>query len=80
MENPMSAYEFMASPRIRDSTIDPAGISAALGIEPQHTCGAGEPRSDAGDAELGGARHDSHWMGRLMDEPRVSSNGFRRNA
>ena len=71
----MSAYEFTVSLRIRHPTIDPATISAALGIEPLHTWRAGEPRCDQAGAELGGAHHDSYWMGRLMDEPQASSNG-----
>lgn len=71
----MSAYEFTASLRIRHPAIDPAKISAALGIEPQHTWRAGEPRCDAAGAELGGAHHDSYRMGWLMDEPQRSSNG-----
>jgi hypothetical protein len=69
----MSEYEFTVSLRIRHPTIDPATISATLGIEPQHTWRAGEPRCDPAGAELGGAHHDSYWMGRLMDEPQLSS-------
>ena len=71
----MSAYEFTVSLRIRHPTIDPAKISAALGIEPQHTWRAGEPRCDAAGVELGGAHHDSYWMGRLTEAPQLSSNG-----
>ncbi|MDE2447742.1 MAG: hypothetical protein KGO22_02145 [Gammaproteobacteria bacterium] len=62
----MSEYEFTVSLRIRHPTIDPATISAMLGIEPQHTWRAGEPRCDPAGAELGGAHHD--WMGRLRLE------------
>jgi hypothetical protein len=69
----MSAYEFTISLRIRHPAIDPATITAALGIQPQHTWGAGEPRCDPAGAELGGAHRDSYWMGRLMDEPQLSS-------
>lgn len=71
----MSAYEFTVSLRIRHPTIDPAKISAALGIEPQHIWRAGEPRCDAAGVELGGAHHDSYWMGRLTEAPQLSSNG-----
>lgn len=70
----MSAYEFTVSLRIRHPTIDPAKITTTLGIQPQHTWRAGEPRCDAAGAELGGAHHDSYWMGRLMEEPQLSSN------
>ena len=69
----MNSYEFTVSLRIRHPTIDPAKITAGLGIEPQHTRRAGEPRCDAAGVELGGAHHDSYWMGRLMDEPQLSS-------
>ncbi len=69
----MSEYEFTVSLRIRHPTIDPATISAALGIQPQHTWRAGELRCDPSGAELGGEHHDSYWMGRLMDEPQLSS-------
>ena len=69
----MNSYEFTVSLRIRHPAIDPAKITAALGIEPQHTWRAGEPRCDAAGVELGGAHHDSYWMGRLMEEPQLSS-------
>lgn len=69
----MSEYEFTISLRIRHPTVDPASITAALGIQPQHTWRAGQPRCNAAGAELGGAHRDSYWMGRLMDEPQLSS-------
>jgi hypothetical protein len=69
----MSEYEFTVSLRIRHPAIDPATITATLGIEPQHAWRAGQPRCDPTGEELGGAHHDSYWMGRLMDEPQVSS-------
>lgn len=72
----MSEYEFTVSLRIRHPTIDPAMISAMLGIQPQHTWRAGEPRCDPSGAELGGAHHDSYWMGRLMDDPQLSSDSI----
>ena len=71
----MSEYEFTISLRIRHPTIDPATISATLGIQPQHTWRAGELRRDPSGAELGGTHHDSYWMGRLMEEPQLSSDG-----
>ena len=69
----MSEYEFTVSLRIRHPTIDPATITSTLGIEPQHSWRAGQPRRDPSGAELGGAHRDSYWMGRLMDEPQLSS-------
>lgn len=69
----MSEYEFTVSLRIRHPTIDPATITATLGIQPQHSWRAGQARRDQSGAELGGAHHDSYWMGGLMDEPQLSS-------
>ena len=69
----MSEYEFTLSLHVRHPGIDPATITATLGIQPQHTWRAGEPRRDAAGAQLGGASRDSYWTGRLMAEPQVSS-------
>jgi len=69
----MSEYEFTISLRIRHPTIDPAMITTTLGIQPQHTWRVGQPRCDPAGAEVGGVHHDSYWMGRLMDEPQLSS-------
>lgn len=72
----MSEYEFTVSLRIRHPSIDPATITATLGIPPQHAWKAGEPRCDPAGAQLGGAHHDSYWMARLLDEPQLSSRGM----
>lgn len=69
----MSEYEFTVSLRIRHPTVDPATITATLGIQPQHTWRAGQARCDPAGAEVGGAHHDSYWMGVLMDGPQLSS-------
>jgi len=69
----MSEYEFTISLRIRHPTVDPDRITKALGIEPQHTWRAGDPRRDPGGEELEGDYRESYWMGRLMDEPQLSS-------
>ena len=74
-DTPMSEYEFTVSLRIRHPTIDPDTVTAMLAIEPQHTWRAGQPRCDPGGAELAGAHRDSYWMGRLMEEPQLSSAG-----
>ncbi|HEY6923908.1 MAG TPA: DUF4279 domain-containing protein [Steroidobacteraceae bacterium] len=66
----MSEYEFTVSLRIRHPSIEPSRITEALGIEPQHTWKAGELRSEPGSA---GVYRESYWMGRLMDEPQLSS-------
>ena len=69
----MSEYEFTVSLRLRHPAIDPAEITQTLGIEPQHTWKAGEPRRDPVGGALEGIYRVSYWMGRLMDEPQLSS-------
>jgi hypothetical protein len=69
----VSEYEFTISLRIRHPTIDPARITEALGIQPQHTWKAGEPRRDPVGVQLEGDYRDSYWMARLMDHPQLSS-------
>lgn len=69
----MSEYEFTVSLRLRHPTIDPLSITQRLGIEPQHTWRAGDPRRDPAGGALVGVYHESYWMGRLMEEPQLSS-------
>jgi len=69
----MSEYEFTVSLRVRHPAIDPLRITNTLGIEPQHTWRAGDPRRDPAGGELEGAHRESYWMGRLMAEPQLSS-------
>jgi hypothetical protein len=69
----MSDYEFTMSLRIRHPHIDPAEITRSLGIEPQHTWRAGDPRRDPAGGELGGQYRESYWMGRLMAQPELAS-------
>jgi hypothetical protein len=69
----MSDYEFTMSLRIRHPRVDPAQVTRALGIEPQHTWRAGDPRRDPAGAALDGCYRESYWMGRLMAEPQLAS-------
>jgi hypothetical protein len=69
----MSEYEFTVSLRIRHPSIGPATITETLGIEPQHTWKAGDPRRDPAGGDCAGVYRESYWMGRLMDEPQLSS-------
>jgi hypothetical protein len=69
----MSEYEFTLSLRLRHPVIDPSRITRTLGIEPQHTWKAGDPRRDPSGGALEGVYRESYWMGRLMDEPQLSS-------
>lgn len=68
----MSDYEFMMSLRIRHPRIDPAEITLALRIEPQHTWRAGDVRRDSAGGEVGGTHRESYWMGRLMSSPELA--------
>lgn len=69
----MNDYEFTIALCIRHPTIDPSVITQSLGIEPQHTWKAGEPRCGPAGEELDGVYHQSYWTGRLMEEPQLSS-------
>ena len=69
----MSEYEFTLSLRLRHPAIDPSRITQTLGIEPQHTWKAGDPRRDPAGGALEGAYRESYWMGRLVEEPQLSS-------
>jgi hypothetical protein len=69
----MNDYEFTMSLHIRHPSVDPAQITRTLGIEPQHTWRAGEPRKDPSGSKLEGCYRESFWMGRLMPEPELAS-------
>jgi hypothetical protein len=69
----MSEYEFTISLRIRHPSIEPSKITETLGIEPQHTWAAGDPRRDAAGEDCAGFYRESYWTGRLMDGPQLSS-------
>ncbi len=69
----MSDYEFTMSLRIRHPHVEPAEITRVLGIEPQHTWRAGEPRRDPVGGVLEGTYRESYWMGRLMVKPELAS-------
>jgi len=69
----MSDYEFIISLRILHPTIDPSTITQTLGIEPQHSWKAGDPRRSPAGGELEGVFRQSYWTGRLMEKPQLSS-------
>jgi hypothetical protein len=68
----MGDYEFIISLRIRHPNIAPAEITRSLGIEPQHTWRAGDPRRDPAGAEISGTYRESYWMARLMAKPELA--------
>ncbi len=69
----MSDYEFTITLRIRHPDIDPARITAMLGVEPQAAWKKGDPRVGAQGEPLEGAHRESYWTGRLMPSPQLSS-------
>ena len=69
----MSDYEFTISLRILHPTIEPSTITQTLGIEPQHSWKAGDPRRSPAGGELEGVFRQSYWTGRLMEKPQLSS-------
>lgn len=69
----MSDYEFTITLRLRHPDIDPARITAMLGIEPQAAWKKGDPRLGPQDEPLEGAHRESYWTGRLMPTPQLSS-------
>ena len=69
----MSDYEFTMSLRIRHPDVDPELITQALGIAPQHSWRAGDPRRDSAGSTRSGAYRESFWMGRLMAHPKLAS-------
>ena len=69
----MSGYEFTITLRIRHPDIDPARITAALGIDPQASWKKGDSRISPEGDPLQGARGESYWTGRLMPTPELSS-------
>jgi len=71
----MGTYEFTISLHIRHPTIDPCRITEVLGIEPQHTWQAGGARRGPAGEGLEGVYRESYWTARLMEEPKLSSDG-----
>jgi len=69
----MSDYEFTMTLRIRHPDIDPARITAMLGIDPQASWRKGDTRVGAEGKPLQGTHRESYWTGRLMPNPQLSS-------
>jgi hypothetical protein len=58
----MVAYDFTMSLGLRHPDIDPARITQALALEPDHVWQRGDRRVDVNGAPLEGAHHDSYWV------------------
>lgn len=71
----MSGHEFMMSLGVRHPDIDPAQITAALGLQPGHVWRKGEPRMDRAGGALEGCRRESYWLCELTPRPRFSGEG-----
>jgi hypothetical protein len=64
----LPSYRHKVSLRIWHPTIDPAEITLALGITPQSTCRAGEPRTNPKGDLLRGNWKESHWSASFSAE------------
>lgn len=69
----MSDYEFTITLRVRHPDIDPARITAVLGIDPQASWKKGDPRIGPHGEPIPGAHRESYWTGGLMPAPQLSS-------
>jgi len=62
---PQPSYPFQLSLRVRHPSIDPAAISRALQIEPEHSFRAGEPRDPSRSPAVAPVHVDSYWLATL---------------
>jgi hypothetical protein len=56
---------FQLSLRIKHPSIDPAEISKELGIEPEHSFRAGQPRLSKSGLGVAAVHTESYWLARL---------------
>ena len=63
----LPSYRYSVSLRIWHPTIDPAEITAALGLTPTAACRAGEPRNTPKGRPLKGNWRESYWTARLAE-------------
>lgn len=67
----MSAADFSITLRLRHPHIDPTELTNHLGIEPQHSWRAGEPRRlETGELDRGVYR-ETYWVGLLQAAPDI---------
>lgn len=69
--------EFTISLGFRHPDVDPAWITRALALQPEHVWRRGDERRDAEGVVLGGARRESYWIcecaaGTLLAGERIS--------
>lgn len=65
----MIDYEFAMSLGVRHPDIDPAQITAALGLQPGHEWSKGEQRTDAAGTALAGNHRTSYWLCEVPPRP-----------
>jgi Domain of unknown function (DUF4279) len=68
----VSEYEFALALRIRHPSIEPAQITEALGIGPQHAWKAGDARRGAANEVLEGSYRESYWTAPLTPQPQLA--------
>lgn len=69
----MSSADFSITLRLRHPHIDPAELTNHLGIEPQHSWRAGEPRRlETGELDRGVYR-ETYWVGLLQTVPAMEA-------
>jgi hypothetical protein len=61
----MNPYKYSVSLRFLHPEIDPVIISKYIGIKPNFSWKAGEPRTTPKGDELGGTREETYWTGSL---------------
>ncbi|HTW38185.1 MAG TPA: hypothetical protein VMD49_06420 [Steroidobacteraceae bacterium] len=65
MRSEPTADAFQLSLRIRHPSMDPAEISSALNLRPEHSFRAGGPCSSSTAAATGAVHRESYWLGVL---------------
>jgi len=69
----MNAYEYTIAARIKHPSIDPAVVTEALGLQPQHSWKAGAARRTPTGEPLEGRYRESYWTAQIVDAERISS-------
>ncbi len=67
----LSDYEFTMSLVVRHPDIDPAQITRALALQPDHIWRTGEQRLDEVGTALGGSHRGSYWICEITARPRM---------
>src|SRR5690242_6468018 len=71
-----SVEHFQLSVRIRHPSMDPAELSEAFKIRPEHCFRAGEPRSSSSGRVTGALHSESYWLGILKPSAQLAELGY----